>query len=136
MSFFFRDCRRRPRRPTINNIPRRLWWSCLWVLRRSGSSFTRLGRTATRTPGEPVSPSVVAYSSMIFFLAAVSSDTALLLLAGTRYQVEAPGNHAYPQSSGWKGDGSTSPHVPHGQPTTAGHFPAANHGTTPNVELR
>src|SRR3569833_2735741 len=39
----------------------------------------RLVSTATCTSGDPVSPSVVAYSSMIFFLAAVSSDTALLL---------------------------------------------------------
>src|SRR5699024_11228535 len=35
--------------------------------------------SATWTSGEPVSPSAVPYSAMIFFLAAASIDTALLL---------------------------------------------------------
>ena len=39
----------------------------------------RLVRIATWTSGEPVSPSLVAYSSIIFFLVSASIDTGVLL---------------------------------------------------------
>src|SRR5262245_11872419 len=84
MSTFCRYFSRRRRRPTSSSRPRRLWWSCLWVFRCSVSSLMRLLSRAIWTSGDPVSPSPVAYSPMMDFLAAVSRDTALLRLTGTR----------------------------------------------------
>src|SRR4051812_23169483 len=75
MSFFARYCRSRRRRPTRSSSPRRLWWSCLWVLRCSVRSRMRWLRSATWASGEPVSPGVREYSSKIFFLVAASSGT-------------------------------------------------------------
>src|SRR3954451_4848374 len=92
MSFLARYCSSRRRRPTRSSSPRRLWWSCLWSLRCSVSSAIRLVRTATWTSGDPVSAGTVAKSSMICFLAAVSSDTALLrVLAARRTGACPPG---------------------------------------------
>src|SRR5690242_4582380 len=78
MSVRARYCSRRRRRPTRSSSPRRLWWSCLWLFRCSVRSLIRRVSSATWTSGEPVSPSLVAYSAMIWFLTAVSSDTVLL----------------------------------------------------------
>src|SRR5690606_17514736 len=78
MSTFCRYFSSRRRRPTRRSRPRRLWWSCLWVLRCSVRSLMRLLSSAICTSGDPVSPSAVAYSAMMDFLVAVSRDTALL----------------------------------------------------------
>src|SRR5918999_4086753 len=79
MSFFCRYFSSRRRRPTSSSSPRRLWWSCLCVFRCSVRSLIRRVSSATWTSGDPVSPSPVAYSAMIWFLTAVSRDTWLLL---------------------------------------------------------
>src|SRR4051794_29090738 len=111
MSFLARYCSSRRRRPTRSSSPRRLWWSCLWSLRCSVSSAIRLVRTATCTSGDPVSAGTVAKSSMICFLAAVSSDTALLrVLAARRTGACPPGLSGsaavlrrFEGISGWRG---------------------------------
>src|SRR5699024_8687025 len=78
MSSSRRYCRSRLRCPTSSIRPRRVWWSCLWVFRCSVRYLMRWVRSATWTSGEPVSPSVVAYSLMISCLVAVSKAMALL----------------------------------------------------------
>src|SRR5918911_2999953 len=84
MSVRWRYCRSRRRCPTRISRPRRLWWSCLSSLRCSVRSLMRCVSIATWTSGEPVSPSRVAYSDMIFCLVAASSATMLLLLVARR----------------------------------------------------
>src|ERR1700749_4351135 len=78
MSFLARYFSSLRRRPTSSSSPRRLWWSCLCTFRCSVRWLIRLVSSATWTSGEPVSPSLVAYSARISFLAAVSSGTFLL----------------------------------------------------------
>src|ERR1044072_7788274 len=55
--------------------PRRVWWSCLCSLRCSVRWLMRWLSSAICTSGEPVSPSVVAYSAMILFLVSASVPT-------------------------------------------------------------
>src|SRR5687767_13903289 len=50
----------------MTSRPRREWWSLGWVFRCSVSSLMRRDSTATWTSGDPVSPSVLACSPMIF----------------------------------------------------------------------
>src|ERR1051325_4385457 len=95
MSLSCRYFSRRRRRPTRSSSPRRLWWSCLWLLRCSVRSLIRRVSSATWTSGDPVSPSLVAYSAMIWFLTAVSSDTGLLLKVVTR----RPGRYTDPHGA-------------------------------------
>src|ERR1700748_3758820 len=78
MSFLARYFSSLRRRPTSSSSPRRLWWSCLCTFRCSVRGLIRLVSSATWASGEPVSPSLVAYSARISFLAAVSSGTFLL----------------------------------------------------------
>src|SRR5579859_7090316 len=80
MSFLARYLSSRRRRPTSSSSPRRLWWSCLCSFRCSVRWLIRLVSSAIWTSGEPVSPSLVAYSVRISFLTAVSSGTWLLKL--------------------------------------------------------
>src|SRR4051795_9588460 len=90
MSVFAREFSSRRRRPTSRSRPRRLWWSCLCILRCSVRSLIRRVSIATCTSGEPVSFSTVAYSVMICFLRALSSAM-VRLQGGSRV---APGlNH-------------------------------------------
>src|SRR6478735_4097328 len=78
MSFLAKYLRRRRRRPTRSRRPRRLWWSCLCILRCSVRSVMRLVSIATWTSGEPVSLATVACVVMISVLVALSSGTDLL----------------------------------------------------------
>src|SRR6478735_7695475 len=78
MSFLARYLRSRRRRPTSRSRPRRLWWSCLCILRCSVRSEMRLVSIATWTSGEPVSLATVACVDMISVLVALSSGTDLL----------------------------------------------------------
>src|SRR3954463_12152471 len=90
MSVLAREFSSRRRRPTSRSRPRRLWWSCLCILRCSVRSLIRRVSIATCTSGEPVSFSTVAYSVMICFLRALSSAM-VRLRGGSRV---APGlNH-------------------------------------------
>src|ERR671921_124223 len=90
MSVLARWFSNRRRRPTSRSRPRRLWWSCLCILRCSVRSLIRRVSIATWTSGEPVSFSTVAYSVMICFLTALSSAI-VRLRGGSRV---APGlNH-------------------------------------------
>src|SRR6478672_216559 len=68
----------RLRRPTSSSSPRRLWWSCLCSRECSVRSLMRRVSIAIWTSGEPVSPSLVAYSSRISFFTAASRATVLL----------------------------------------------------------
>src|SRR5450755_2817454 len=90
MSFFARYFSSRLRRPTRSSSPRRLWWSCLCILRCSVRSLIRRVSNATWTSGEPVSPSVVACSAMISLVTAVSSGTWLLKIRLSVWPVPAP----------------------------------------------
>src|SRR5260370_23553882 len=81
MSFLARYFSSLRRRPTSSSSPRRLWWSCLCIFRCSVRWLIRLVSSAIWTSGEPVSPSLVAYSVRISFLTAVSSGTWLLKIA-------------------------------------------------------
>src|SRR3954468_12163128 len=99
MSVFSRYFRSRRRRPTSPSRPRRVWWSCLCVLRCSVRSAMRLESIATCTSGEPVSLSTVAYSAMMACLVAVSSATWLFLrFAGVRPGSSSPGQGDTPPS--------------------------------------
>src|SRR5579872_7508650 len=87
MSFLARYFSSLRRRPTSSSSPRRLWWSCLCIFRCSVRWLILLVSSAIWTSGEPVSPSLVAYSVRISFLTAVSSGTWLLKISaeeGTR----------------------------------------------------
>src|SRR5580693_2697271 len=83
MSFLARYFSSLRRLPTSSSSPRRLWWSCLCTFRCSVRWLIRLVSSATWTSGEPVSPSLVAYSARISFLTAVSSGTWLLKNVGS-----------------------------------------------------
>src|SRR6201996_2856383 len=78
MSVSRRYLRSRRRRPTSSSRPRRLWWSCWCTLRCSFRSLILRVMSAIWTSGEPVSPSLIAYSAKICFLTSVSSGTWLL----------------------------------------------------------
>src|SRR6516164_7684573 len=84
MSFLARYFSSLRRRPTSSSSPRRLWWSCLCTFRCSVRWLIRLVSSAIWTSGEPVSPSLVAYSVRISFLTAVSSGTWLLRIGDDR----------------------------------------------------
>src|SRR5271155_135500 len=81
MSFLARYFSSLRRRPTSSSSPRRLWWSCLCIFRCSVRWLILLVSSAIWTSGEPVSPSLVAYSVRISFLTAVSSGTWLLKIS-------------------------------------------------------
>src|ERR1700760_654587 len=85
MSFLARYFSSLRRRPTSSSSPRRLWLSCLVTFRCSVRWLIRLVSSATWTSGEPVSPSLVAYSTRISFLAAVSSGTLLLRIGANGF---------------------------------------------------
>src|ERR1700760_3360220 len=85
MSFLARYFSSLRRRPTSSSSPRRLWLSCLVTFRCSVRWLIRLVSSATWTSGEPVSPSLVAYSARISFLAAVSSGTFLLRIGANGF---------------------------------------------------
>src|ERR1700685_1600475 len=88
MSFLARYFSNLRRRPTSSSSPRRLWWSCLFIFRCSVRWLIRLVSSAIWTSGEPVSPSLVAYSVRISFLTAVSSGTWLLKISAEEGTME------------------------------------------------